>query len=635
MRIFRTLFLLLYGGAAWMVPVIVMAQAVPVGGPIQLCDPGPGEGWHRCWFPATAALPEGRFAVAGSWDFSPYDFTAWPPDSSCWLLVLDPSGARVGGTVLAPGNPINDYLPDSPVLASYGNGLLAAWQVGFYGASIIQAQRFGFGLPPQEPWDLVPIVDGSWHWEPRIAADAAGRFVVAWHSTELVWLQPDTISVQAFDQLDQPATPLIRLLPRDTTGFLEQPRVAIDGRGRFTVLWKETTRATGAVVLRGQRFSRDGRPLGSAFDLPRVGLPLILPGGGLVVAWSDGAGLWLEPLDRGGHPTGPPVAVSPSAATPLDITADRHGNLALIWKEGDRFRARLFNRLLVAQGPAIQVSDSGVWFGASASLSDQRRLLVAWSSNVPVGKVSAPLFARLWKVSYDADACVRRGGRFLCDTAGDGGEPEAAIDFGNGQGREEPFLADWDGDGRDDPCLYRGRSFACDTDHDGGLAEAVSPRIGLPGDVPLLGDLDGDGRADPCVRRGRLLLCDRARDGGATDLRIDFGQPGETLLLGDVDGDGRYDPCLYKGRRFLCDTAHDGGAAEVVLDLRSVLHAAPGDVPLLGDVNGDGRGDACVWQSGRLLCGVFQARGGQPLRMIERSFGEAGDVPLLGDLDAF
>ena len=62
-----------------------------------------------------------------------------------------------------------------------------------------------------------------------------------------------------------------------------------------------------------------------------------------------------------------------------------------------------------------------------------------------------------------------------------GGEAEAAIDFGTGQRREIPFLADWDGDGRDDPCLYRGRTFSCDTDHDGGLAEAAGLKSSRPG----------------------------------------------------------------------------------------------------------------------------------------------------------
>jgi hypothetical protein len=52
-------------------------------------------------------------------------------------------------------------------------------------------------------------------------------------------------------------------------------------------------------------------------------------------------------------------------------------------------------------------------------------------------------------------------------------------------------------------------------------------------------------------------------------------------------------------------------------------------------VNGDGRDEACLWHQGRLECGVFPAEGGLPLDRVERWFGQVGDVPLLGDLDAF
>lgn len=262
--------------------------------------------------------------------------------------------------------------------------------------------------------------------------------------------------------------------------------------------------------------------------------------------------------------------------------------------------------------------------------------LVDYPVAIPGGNGGfTPVFGQVWQALRDADSCVRRGGQFLCDTAGDGGAPEEAMAFGSGDPREIPFLADWDGDGRTDPCLYRGRQFFCDTAHDGGLAEARTLDVGLPGDVPLLGDLDGDGRADPCVRRGVAFLCDRARDGGSKDLKIPFGLRSDLPLLGDPDGDGRDDPCVYRGGLFLCDTGHDGIAAELRLDLGSALSASALQAPLLGDVDGDGRDEACLWSSGHLICGVFGPRGGRPLRLLERAFGTRGDIPLLGDLDAF
>ncbi len=69
-----------------------------------------------------------------------------------------------------------------------------------------------------------------------------------------------------------------------------------------------------------------------------------------------------------------------------------------------------------------------------------------------------------------------------------------------------------------EPCVRRGRYHLCDTAHNGGRPEAAF-RIGEEGDEPLLGDLDGDGveglaaasAIKPCrhgdQRRGGGVVC--------------------------------------------------------------------------------------------------------------------------------
>ena len=56
---------------------------------------------------------------------------------------------------------------------------------------------------------------------------------------------------------------------------------------------------------------------------------------------------------------------------------------------------------------------------------------------------------------------------------------------------------------------------------------------------------------------------------------------------------------------------------------------------LFGDVNGDGRDEACRFTGDRFVCGVYAVSGGVPTDTIEIVFGQPGDIPLLGDLDAF
>ncbi|HEY0555590.1 MAG TPA: hypothetical protein VGG20_15135 [Thermoanaerobaculia bacterium] len=78
-----------------------------------------------------------------------------------------------------------------------------------------------------------------------------------------------------------------------------------------------------------------------------------------------------------------------------------------------------------------------------------------------------------------------------------------------------------------------------------------------------------------------------------------------------MDGDGKADPCVYREGRFLCDTAHDGGAAEV-----EIAFGQAGDLPLLGDFDGDGRADPCVYRSGKLICNIAHQNGDTPAVLI-------------------
>ncbi len=241
-----------------------------------------------------------------------------------------------------------------------------------------------------------------------------------------------------------------------------------------------------------------------------------------------------------------------------------------------------------------------------------------------------------------ADLCVFRGGRFLCDTAHDGGTAELRLRFG--QAGEIPFLVDFDGEGRADPCVFRDRQFVCDTAHDGGAAERQSARFeSVPaGAQPLLGDVDGDleegGTVDPCHRLGSRWTC-LVFSGAFGTLPVfwDFGSGKDPGVLGDVDGDGDDDSCVYQQGRFYCRTfrEQDGTLATVTLNLRSALPAGGPGTPLLGDVNGDGRADPCVWNAGRLVCGIFPPGRNRPASLVRLSFGVAGDVPVLGDVDGF
>jgi hypothetical protein len=230
-----------------------------------------------------------------------------------------------------------------------------------------------------------------------------------------------------------------------------------------------------------------------------------------------------------------------------------------------------------------------------------------------------------------ADLCVFRSGRFLCDTAHNGGRAELKLDFG--ERGDLPFLADFNADGRADPCVLHDHHFRCDISHSGGVLESS---FFIPSGVqPLLGDLDGDDAADPCYRSGSQWTCQVFSLNGLTTIHFTFGTAGATGLLGDVNGDGETDACVFRTGQLSCDTAHDGGLAEVKLDLRSAVGRSTSGTPLLGDVDGDGRADPCVYDRARLICGFFDPGSRKPDRILTVRFGVAGDLPALGDLDGF
>jgi len=616
------LILLLASAAVLLAPAPLSGQAVPVSRAFSLChdDADRSSGHYSCSSFDATALSTGGFAIASDWAFDSSEDQKLS-EVGCRVDLVAAGGRLQGRSELEDGGPSRDYMPYGPFVARDGKGgFVAAWSVDEYYFTYVHLLSLGPG--GELRWAILDLFSttAERQWVTDVAANAMGRSVVVWDEGTRFG-NTFRLAAQAFDTEGKAATPILLIAPLTTPPWPRpgySPQVGMDQDGRFVVVWQEQ------ASLFGQRFGRDGRLLGARFQIGLAGsedaVQAMQPGGSFVVAWNEplllGRHLVLQWFTREGVPSGPPREVA-LGATAVSVALDRHGNIALLSKEGYvQGSLRLFNRDLVPQG-----APRGLEFPDSLALADSGRLLV----------VSGHL-AQVWQARHSADPCVVRDGRFLCDTAGDGGDAEASITFG--QPGDIPLMGDWDGDGRADPCVYRAGRFLCDTAHDGGAPEARTPRLGVPGDRPLLADVDGNGRADACVRRGRSFLCDLDRN-GTLETRIDFGKPTDVPLLADVNGDHRADPCVERAGLYLCDTARNGGAAEVIFDLNPALAGIGSGVPLLGDVDGDGRADPCLWSDGRLICGFFSRQGGVPTSILDLRFGQTGDVPVLGDLDAF
>jgi hypothetical protein len=374
------------------------------------------------------------------------------------------------------------------------------------------------------------------------------------------------------------------------TGIQEWARVAVAPDGRFLVVWQ--TREPNnpdrfAIDIAAQLFSPLGVKIGSEIRL------------GPVAGFSE---------------------LFPEAAS------DANGNFVAVWssfrRENGVYGWDILGQLFRKDGRRIgkefriNTRQTGNEFSEPKVAFGNGTFVAVW--NAKDGDFDG-VFAQRFLASPGDEPCTVRGTLLSCDAGRSGGAAELQLTLAGGT----IVFGDVDRDGRKDPCVFQAGRFQCDTDHRGAPYE-TSLSFGAAGDSPLFGDVDGDGRDEPCLRRGRLTLCDTRHNGGRAETQFQIGDAADQPLMGDLNGDGRDEACVFQAGRFSCDTKHNGGA-----DV-TITFGQAGDLAALGDYDGDGDDDPCVFRAGRLLCDLAHNGGAAE---AELALGQAGDRPLLGNLD--
>ena len=192
-------------------------------------------------------------------------------------------------------------------------------------------------------------------------------------------------------------------------------------------------------------------------------------------------------------------------------------------------------------------------------------------------------------------------------------------------------MGDWTGSGRDMPGVFsRGRWHLKRAD--GGPNIVFD--FGKTGDSPVVGDWNGNGIDTPgVVRDGRWFLRN-SNSSGAADLDFWFGNPGDQPFAGDWTGNGVDTPGQYRrsdGRVYLRLT-NTQGIADIWF-----FFGNPGDRPVPGDTNGDGKDTVSIYRPNEQRFYIINRLGsnGGGLGNAEYffSFGNLGDVPVVGDFD--
>jgi len=221
------------------------------------------QGWAASqWRPLIAPTPSGGFVVAWSGD--------WDGDS--FLRVLAWNGAPISGDVA-----INQYEYDAqvdPAIAVAPDGTIFAAFVDFsshggVGSNLnLWGRRFSStGTPLGNEFPLPSTFVNGDQRLPRVGVDARGRFVVVWQDA-LADGSSAGIALRRFDVYGNPLGPDV-LVNATTAGAQTSPVVAVDPDGTFLVAWED--RSLGSPRIRGRRFNEDGAPEGPEFSMSPPG----------------------------------------------------------------------------------------------------------------------------------------------------------------------------------------------------------------------------------------------------------------------------------------------------------------------------------------------------------------------------
>lgn len=495
------------------------------------------------WEPAAASNTHGQFAIAWTRGNSPDD----QPVTSFLLRIFDSTGEPVTPEIeILPAAQAKDVGSRAVGIDDAGNVALV-WQQGA-GHELWFARYDRLGQQLDEPRRLGDLAGNV-----SMAMDRSGGFVMATLAVAATTpIRGTSLWLRAFRPDGTQSGSALEVYR--SIGFNTQPKLARDRFGNVALFWFDAGNwpalalvaksATEPAVLVRQGPVVSGSPVSFATGVPSSG--------GGVTLGDDGRILTVWTGLRGSRARESILGRLWQARKEADLCVVR-GDHVLCDTANDGGSADL--RFLFGQsGDIPALGDLDGDGRADLCVFRDRRFLcdTAHDGGAPEGESaqfsSVPPGAQPLLADVDgeddgrADPCYRDGSRWVClvwnQIIG-----THAISWTFGSGTDPGALGDVDGDGRADACVFRNGRFLCDTAHNGGAAELTldlrSVLAGFDGGTPLLGDVDGDGRADPCVYTHGRLLCGIFPPGSrrpARTVALAFGTATDVPVLGNIDG---------------------------------------------------------------------------------------------------
>jgi len=186
------------------------------------------------------------------------------------ILALVPSVAAQVAPVESEFQ-VNTYTTegqnDSDVAIAANGDFVVVWESSGQDDcfSCVFLQRFASDATPLGSEFAINSITSSSQAAPTVGVHAAtGDFVVAWQNHGLVG-EAYEISAQRYDSGGAPLGAQIEIVNTYTTFQQEQPEVFVDAAGDFVVVWHSHGPDGGNYGISGQRFDSGGDPLGGEF----------------------------------------------------------------------------------------------------------------------------------------------------------------------------------------------------------------------------------------------------------------------------------------------------------------------------------------------------------------------------------
>ena len=347
---------------------------------------------------------------------------------------------------------------------------MVAWQTqNADGDSLgVQARQFDtFGAPLGDEFQVNTYTTAA-QYSPRVATDASGNFVVVWSSYVQTGEDAGGIFGQRFDSTGAPVGGEFHVNSY-TTGAQYQPAVAMNAGGRFVVVWTSAGQDGDGYGVFAQRYDPDGSALGGEFQVnttttgnqyaPSVAMDTT---GTFFVVWSGGSAgsssydVFGRRYGPAGNALGSEFQVN--AQTGVDarlpsVATDNDGDAVVVWQQPDADGTGVYGQRFDESGQPealpfrANTHTAGGQSRPWAAFDATHEFVVVWDGegqDDPGDATSLGVFAQRF-----GDPNVPVGGEFAVNVYTTGNQSHPAVSM-NASGN---FAIAWESDGQDGSIL--------------------------------------------------------------------------------------------------------------------------------------------------------------------------------------